>query len=32
MNSETKKTKKPKRKRVVIARRLQWRKGGARDA
>ncbi len=27
MNSETKKTKKPKRKRVVIARRLQWRKG-----
>jgi len=27
MNSETKKTKTPKRKRVVIARRLQWRKG-----
>ena len=27
MNSETKKTKKLKRKRVVIARRLQWRKG-----
>ncbi len=26
MNSETKKTKTPKRKRLVIARRLQWRK------